>query len=48
MQNNSTKLAECDTMEEKQRAKSLFSSLTEEEKKDVLLFAERILNQKKE
>lgn len=49
MQENSTKFAECDIMKkEKCFLEALFSSMTISEKEDVLLFAEKLLNSRKE
>ena len=49
MQKDSTKFANCDTIEkEKCRLKTLFSSMTDDEKQDVLLYAKSLLNSKKE
>ena len=49
MQENSTKRAEYDTIEkEKCRLKTLFSSLSAQEKQDVLSYAESLLNRRKE
>ena len=49
MQENSTKFAECDIMKkEKCFLEALFSSMTVSEKEDVLLFAENLLNSRKE
>lgn len=49
MQNDSTKFAKCDTMEkEKCRLKALFSSMTDDEKHDVLSYAESLLSRRKE
>ena len=49
MQKNSTKCAKCDTIEkEKRRLKALFSSLSAQDKQDVLSYAESLLNSRKE
>lgn len=49
MQETSTKRAKCDTIEkEKCRLKALFSSLSAQEKQDVLSYAESLLNSRKE
>ncbi len=49
MQDTSTMFAKCDIMEkEKCRLKTLFSSMTVSEKEDVLLYAEKLLNSRKE
>jgi hypothetical protein len=48
VQENSTKFAKCDTMEEKCRLKALFSSLSAQEKQEVLSYAESLLNSRKE
>jgi hypothetical protein len=50
VQENSTKLANCDIMKEKEkcRLKALFSSLSAQEKQEVLSYAESLLNSRKE
>lgn len=50
MQETSTMFAKCDTMEEKEkcRLKALFSSLSVQEKQEVLSYAESLLNSRKE
>lgn len=48
MQETSTKFANCGTMEEKFRLKALFSSLSAQEKQEVLSYAESLLNSRKE
>lgn len=49
MQETSTKFAKCDILEkEKCRLKALFSSLSAQEKQDVLSYAESLLNSRKE
>lgn len=49
MQDTSTMFAKYDIMEkEKCRLKALFSSMTDDEKKDVLLHAEKLLKSRKE
>lgn len=49
MQENSTKFAKCDIMKkEKCFLEALFSSMTVSEKEDVLLYAEKLLNSRKE
>ena len=48
MQDASTMFAKCGIMEkEKCRLKTLFSSMTDDEKKDVLLHAEKLLKIRK-
>lgn len=49
MNKDSTKFAGCDIMEkEKCRLKALFSSLSAQEKQEVLSYAESLLNSRKE
>lgn len=49
MQETSTMFAECDIMKkEKCFLEALFSSMTVSEKEDVLLYAEKLLNSRKE
>ncbi len=50
MQETSTKFANCGTIEEKEkcRLKALFSSLSAQEKQEVLSYAESLLNSRKE
>jgi hypothetical protein len=50
VQENSAKFATCGTMEEKEkcRLKALFSSLSAQEKQEVLSYAESLLNSRKE
>lgn len=49
MQETSTMFAKCDIMEkEKCRLKALFSSLSAQEKQEVLSYAESLLNSRKE
>ena len=48
MQDTSTMFAKYDIMEkEKCRLKTLFSSMTDDEKKDVLLHAQKLLKSRK-
>lgn len=50
MQENNTKFAKCDTIEKKEkcRLKALFSSLSAQEKQEMLSYAESLLNSRKE
>ena len=48
VQEISTMFAKCDTMEQKCRLRALFSSLSAQEKQEVLSYAESLLNSRKE